>query len=211
VGALADKRTSRRLGVVGAIGALFLVAWASQAGAAIVTFKPKDADLGDLVHARYLSWGFTYQLPEDERYVDVALKISKIDNWRDEPNHLYIHLLDNPAAGIQSWTDNQGQGDAWAGVGPLVADYVDYNSGHSENLSYSLASLGLLDDFALFASTGRVGFGFDPDCHYYNCGISAVIETEPNFVPEPATMALLALGGVGMLLRRRRNQPLSHN
>jgi hypothetical protein len=49
---------------------------------------------------------------------------------------------------------------------------------------------------------GNFGFGIDPDCHYYNDGVVAAIETRP--VPEPATMLLLASGLMGLAGVRRK-------
>lgn len=144
-------------------------------------------------------------VPANERITGAVLSVTHIYNWAPEANdRLYIHLLDNPALGVNAWWDGQGGGDNWASW-PLVAVYSDPDDAASaENLSYDLFALGLLDEFTTYAADGLAGFGFDPDCHYYNCGWSFSYTTAP--IPEPSSAALLLSGAVPLLgiARRRR-------
>ena len=182
-----------------------LLTAAAPVSAAIHVFEPDPADLYGLDHANYVEWGLN--LGTGWEFDDVVLTFKNIRNWNADPNSLFIHMLDYAAPGVMLGDDNiwaiqdyfGGQGvliDAWSDIDPTETGV---------NLSYSFKDLGFLDDFSAYvANDGIVGFGFDPDCHFWNDGVQlTVIGTS---IPEPGTMALFALGMVGGVAAYRRRK-----
>ncbi|MBT3279811.1 MAG: PEP-CTERM sorting domain-containing protein [Phycisphaerales bacterium] len=107
---------------------------------------------------------------------------------------------------------NEGGGQVYNGTGD---DYWNFGSLESETYTYSKTSWSSLD---AFEGTGEISYdltsvgswvltgGGDVQAtvsDYITAGVLRVdYEWEP--VPEPTTMALLALGGIAMLKRRKR-------
>ena len=177
-----------------------LVAVSMAAQANTYTFTPNPVDLNDLDHWYYYSWGINWQVPDGESITSAVLKFDNINNWANETNVLYIHLLDNPKVGTFDYYDAQGGGDAFAGQGVRIVAYTDTDASKAENLTYDLSSLGLLDTFKSYASDGKFGFGMDPDCHYYVSKISLVVNTgSTTNVPE-SSGALAMAGGFASLV-----------
>lgn len=161
-------------------------------------FSPTPADLHDLDHAKAYRWGFDVTLPEQEEIIAASLTLRNIRNWDNNPNTLYIRLLDWTELGVRQTTDNEGGGDYFASYRYDHTPLVIYRNltTTAQTLVYEfnpeqIASLnGYLAD-------ARLGLGLDPDCHFYNDGVELRLVT-----PEPAMWVLL-VGTLPMLLRRR--------
>jgi len=181
---------------------------APSAWAGLYVFNPNPADLWDLDHYGYYSWGIDWSPHQDERIDEVVLTFNNIRDYLIEQNDvLYTRLLDNPPLGTNQGFDNQASGDWFEGEGVLIDAWND-PGGYplpAVTLNYKFSELGLIDDVNRYSADGTFGFGFDPDCHYFNDGIQLTVVTD---VPEPGTIALFALG-LGMagarFCRRKRS------
>ncbi len=97
-----------------------------MANGATHTFNPSPADLWDLDHGSYYTWGIQWQVPQGEVIQEATLNITKITNWDNGANVLYIHLLDNPTPGTNHYSDTR-PGDQFAGQGVLIDSFQDTN------------------------------------------------------------------------------------
>ena len=100
---------------------------------------------------------------------------------------------------MTSGTDWENHSDAFAGQGAFIADYTDPSPG-TQTLTYTISQ-----SYLTWLADGNFGFGFDPDCHYYNRGISLTIVTRPNvsYAPAPGGTTLCAIG-LGLVMVKRR-------
>jgi len=187
---------------------------AATVSATTVTFQPLPRDLYDLPHSRYVFWGIDWN-PGEEVVTAATLRIEALYNWRHETNHLYIHLLDDAAPGVRLGHDNQGGGDYFANAYPgqqtHLTTFVDPHGGwnHRRDFVYNFDAdeIAALNDYL---ANDNFGLGFDPDCHYYNCGVTLELTAEPGGgggppVPEPLTMlgVLAGVSSLGGYLSRR--------
>lgn len=73
------------------------------------------------------------------------------------------------------------------------------------NLTYQLDE-GSINSLFAYALDGSFGIGIDPDCHYFNDGVTFTVVTVP--IPEPETYAMMlaGLGLLGVVARRRKQK-----
>ena len=172
-------------------------AWADQ-----ITLYPNPPDLYDLNHYYYYTWGLSTNLDVSQVVITGAvLRFDDIRNWDSRDNVLYVHLLDSARDGVRAYYDGQRGGDNFAGQGIELVTYVDLPPTPQDlEHVFGPSQVSALNDYVQHGAD--VALGLDPDCHFYNEGVS----WELTYVPEPATLALLVAGAAAVLVRRRRRR-----
>lgn len=210
------------------LAALVVLGLSSSAKADTLTYTPNPIDLNDLDHHSVYTWRVDNVNLNGKTITGARITFTNIANWDNNPNKLYIHLLDTAKqSGVRSFIDDPNPNNTQVS---MIDDFVDtrYHSQSSwlvangtadthlhtyvnltttpQTLVYNFSASELTALFAYISNGNNFALGFDPDCHFFNDGIKFEIFTSANTVPEPATMALLGTGLAGLYARRRRQQ-----
>lgn len=175
---------------------------------AIVHTFTAPTSLQSIDHSFAYSWGMNLNLAAGEQITGARLTITDIWDWRVETDRLYISLLDDPtqSGSVREFADvDDGFSDYFTGGIDLVT-WSDpnggVNTGYDFIYNFSAANLITLRNFITDtngAGTYDFSLGFDPDCHYYNSGITFEITTTTTKVPDNgSTLTLFGLGLLGL-------------
>jgi hypothetical protein len=204
-----------------------LLAAPARAAVTTLNYQPSPTDLYDLDHHMVYTWRLDDLLVNSSTITGASLTFSNIRNWDSNENVLHLHLLDtaiNP--GVASFQDvdqtqvpvvdltddfsnpryhnNPGWLVANGTADTLLGNPSFGTTGTNFTINFTSTELAALKSY--IANGHDIAFGLDPDCHFYNNGITFSIQSTP--VPEMSAtlpiIALLAVAGMLEIRRRRR-------
>jgi hypothetical protein len=192
----------------------FLAPIAANATSFSYTPSPSPT-LDNLDHHSAYTWRIDNINLGGSTITGATLTFNHIANWDSNPNMLFIHLLDTAKySGVASFIDASGApvpnnqiADNFAA--PLVSSNPLVLSGTANTFltsrsftmtpmtytyTFTAAQLAALQSY--IANGKNIAFGLDPDCHYFNNGITfsfTVPETGQTIVCLGLAVILLAL------------------
>ncbi len=192
---------------MGLIAIVAVCGYVSDAAGDVILTPPQFPDLRDLGHSNYYTWGIDLVVDLDT-VQEARMTLYNIRDWTvEDDDMLFIHLLDDVASGYNEYADPEpsGMSDYFLGEGLLLLEWSDPAGGTSIGVDLEIVfDATALATLAEYSADGNFGFGFDPDCHYFNDGVEFRLVTE--VVPEPSTLALLGLGVGGLSAVRYRSR-----
>jgi len=177
--------------------------------AGATTFEWDLGDMYDLDHNYYYTWGEDdWAIPTGETIVSASVSFNDIRNYDSSPNDLWLGLLDTAPDGVNRYWDGATDGSyfesgAYSGT-QITLGHWENLPAYAQDITYDFDTSEIGTLISYLENDAVFGLGFDPDCHFYNNGISFTVETSGGPVPEPTTMLLLGCGLAGLGFVRKR-------
>lgn len=203
------------------------MAFAGRSHAAMMTYQPSPADLNDLDHHSLYTWRIDNIDLNGGTISSASLSFTNIANWDSTANVLHMWLLDTAkSAGVSSFVDDPSNSSnvtdmtddfqngrfhsdpKWLVANGTAQTFLGDKSFSTTPTTYTLNfNASQLDALRQYVAAGNnVAFGLDPDCHFFNDGVSFTMNVTP--VPELNALfplvGLLAAVSSTHILRRRR-------
>lgn len=222
-------RSTRSNKLTGALCAILCAVAGTSAFATVssMSWQPAPSDLNDLDHHMVYTWRIDNINVAPSTITSASITFTNIANWDSSANVLHMHLLDTAKwAGVRSFQDDYNNN-----VSDLTDDFINSRFHNDPNwlvangtadtflkdksfgttpttytYNFSASELSALQQY--LANGKDIALGFDPDCHYFNDGITFTINFTP--VPEVANLipiALLIAVATAIEVRRRRRAP----
>jgi hypothetical protein len=210
------------LGITCAVGFACL-ATGANAATSTMSWQPTPTDLNDLDHHDVYTWRIDPINLSNVSITSATLTFTNIANWDSNTNMLFVWLLDTASGSGVSTTHDVTSSQAPvidisdfftnASLSPLVASGTAKIKlfEHSFNTTpttwtYTFNATQLTSLQNYINSGHDIAFGFDPDCHFFNDGITFTMTLTP--VPEMASaipaLCLVLLATAFEVRRRRR-------
>ncbi|MGZ5537535.1 MAG: hypothetical protein ACXWG0_03310 [Chthoniobacterales bacterium] len=217
----------RKVSLYAALALLLGTALAGQVRASMVSFTPTPVDLNDLDHHMVYTWRIDNINLNGGTISGASLTFTNIANWDGNANVLHLWLLDTAKnAGVGSFVDdptnsspvtdmtddflstrfhaNSGWLVANGTAQTFLADKSFTTTPGTYTLNFTPAELTALQQY--ITSGKDIAFGIDPDCHFFNDGVTFSMNVTP--VPEinalfPLVGLLAAVSSTHFLRRRR--------
>ena len=202
-----------------------LAAPKASAATTTLSFQPNPVDLNDLDHHYAYSWRIDGLNSSNSTVSSASLTFSNIANWNNTANMLFVYLMDTAThSGVGTFQDHPlyevpignivdhfANGDVIPALITSSTERIQLfqrsftTTPTTYTYNFTTSQLDTLTDY--INSGHDIAFGFDPECHFFNDGVT--FQMTLTAVPEMASLlpalGLVIVATVFEARRRRRS------